>query len=419
MLGVTLEASQPAEPSPAVAAQTEPQRGRRPVRVGLVAPMSGADARTGVDGVDGFNLFLETVRSSVADRTIMPVVADSQGTRSGALAAATALADSDHASLLLALGGANECAAAASFAAAREAPPLAIAGQCPIQQLDPGRAMVRFAPAPSGEIDTAADWAAKNNYRRAELLTTDSRPGLEASDAFASAFIARGGQIVQELHPPAGVAPDLAKLDPTADLLVLDLAAPGGAKFAARSKAQVLDLSGQARTWGEKGLGVVSLSDYLERFDAPVNRAFVRLWAGKYPGRPVSDAAADGYAAGQLMAEALTSVDGQAENDGVLLQGLYYANSATVKGRLRLDAGHAAIHSTYLTRLIAQGSCCVNQLLQTYTDVSPDWDRAPAQLASFDFGGHKGTWVGVTTAKLGGAVARRSLYQFFGSSDIR
>jgi branched-chain amino acid transport system substrate-binding protein len=392
--------------------------GRRPpVRVGLIAPMSGR----GGDGVDGFKLYLETVRDSIADRTIEPVVADSQGTRAGALAAAAALAGRGHVSLLIALGGASECSAAASFAAERDAPPLAIAGQCPIQKLDRASAMARFASAPSGEVDTAADWAAKNGFRRAALLTTDSRPGLEASDAFASAFIARGGQIVQELHPPVGVVPELNQLNPAADLLALDLAEPDGARFAAAGKprAKVLDLSGQARTWGEPGLGVVSLSDYLERFDAPLNRAFVRAWAGKYPGRAVSDASAAGYAAGQLLAEALTSVDGQAEDAGVLLQGLYHADTPTVKGRLWLDESHAAVHSTYLTQLIAQGSCCVSQLLQTYTNVGQDWDRTPDQLASFDFGGHKGTWVGVTSAQLGGAVARRSLYQFFGSSDIR
>ena len=419
-----------AEPSPAVeqptasaVARVEPEAVRpeasRSIKVGLIEPLSGPYVRRGVDSVDGLNLYLDSIRSNVDDRTVEAVVADSHGTMAGAAASAADLVARQHVSLLLGLGTAEDCESVAAFADQRSVP-LAITGYCPLQKLAGGPYVARFTQPPSGVIDTAADWAAKNGFRHAILLTTDSRAGIQVADAFASAFIARGGHIAQELHPPPGTSDFsayIARFTDTADLVAF-LTEPDDSGFSAQypgsKQVQVLDLSGRSNT-----RGVVDITDYVDNFDTPVNRAFVKAWTTRYPGRALSLDAASGYASGQLLTSVLKQADGNANNGKALLQALYYADTETVKGRVRLDKQHASVQNTYVSRMVNQGNGVTRQLLQTYTDVGPDWDRTLGELASFDFGGHKDTWVRMNRERLGNAVTRRSLYQFFGPSEIR
>ena len=410
--------------------RAEPARPRS-IKVGVIEPLTGPLATHGIDNTDGFNFYLASVNHAIADRSIEPVLVDSGANVATALAKAKELVEGEHVDLLMGLDTASECLAVAEYAN-RQRQPLAITGNCGIQNLPAGQFTTRFTYTPSGEVDSAADWAAKNGFRKAILIATDGRRGIETSDAFASAFIARGGQIVQELHPPRGTAdfgPYVAQLNRAADIAVVFL--PGanagyfGEQYLSAHKLPILDLFGHMTTGatlsrlGDKAVGVVSVSSYIDNFDAPGNRQFVRAWRAKYGDRPVTSDVAAGYVAGQVLEAAVEQIAGKVQDSDALLQALYYTDVETVKGRVRLDGDRDVVQSTYVYRLAKQGRGYANQLLQTYTDVGRTWDRTPQQLASFQFGGYRGTWVGMTKAQLGDVVTHRDLYQYFGPSEIR
>ncbi|HVA25293.1 MAG TPA: ABC transporter substrate-binding protein [Chloroflexota bacterium] len=425
--GVPTASEPPAIPTseaPANTATPVNPEGPLPIKIGIIEPLTGQMATAGVDNVDGFRLYLASIHHTVSGRTIEPEVVDSEANAETALAKAKALVESQHVSLLMGLETGSECAAVVEYANQQRLP-VAITGDCGVQNLPPGRFTTRFTYAPSGEVDTAADWAAKNSFGRAILITSDDQRGIETSDAFASAFISRGGRIVQELHPPVGTAdfgPYLAQMNREADVVVVWLAGTDGAPFIGQYPANgppIVDLFGQLSQFGAKAVGMVGVSTYIDNFDSPGNRQFVKAWRATYPGSPVTNEASAGYVAGQVLDAAVKRTGGKVEDSSAFMQALYHTDVETVKGRVRLDGSHDVVQSSYVYRLAKQGSGYVNQLLQTYTNVGRDWDRTPEQLATFQFGAYKGKWVGMTKDQLGNVVTRRSLYQFFGSSEMR
>jgi len=84
--------------------------------------------------------------------------------------------------------------------------PLIVSLNCGAESLltDPKYAspyITRFTQNGTIINDPAADWAYANGKRKAIVLTSDYGGGIENGDLFASAFIKRGGSIVQELYP--------------------------------------------------------------------------------------------------------------------------------------------------------------------------------------------------------------------------
>ena len=202
----------PASPVSAGAAAT-------PIKIGIIEPTTGTSAELGKDNEDGLRLFLSSVDDTVAGRKIEAVFADDQGKPDVALTKAKALVENDHVQVLLGMNHTPVCYAVAQYVKQARVP-LLVTGNCSAQKLttSPQFAspyLARFTQTSSGMADPLADWASKQGYHKAVLITSDYGGGLEEGDAFASAFIERGESIVQELHPAQGTSdfgPFLAQL---------------------------------------------------------------------------------------------------------------------------------------------------------------------------------------------------------------
>jgi branched-chain amino acid transport system substrate-binding protein len=434
ILAACSAAAQPAAPAPPAATPLRPQPTPVPtvarpaappaIKIGVLEPLTGPLASRGVDYVDGLRLFLASVNGSIADREVELAVRDAHDDP----VAVVAQAADDGVSLLTGLETSSACSAAAQEAARRQLP-LAITGDCGLPAIPRSPYVTRWTYTPSGEVDAAADWAAKNGYHKAILITTGDARGVQTSDAFASAFVARGGAVVQELHPAPGANLDPGQLTAAADIVVEHLRQPDAIRFGqaylATRKLPVIDLFGHLSTGEglsavrELALGVYTVGSYLDNFDSPVNREFGRAWRARYADRPISASAAAGYSAGQIVAATVKGAAGKAEDKPVVLQSLHHADVETVRGRLRLDKQGDVVQTVYVSHVTSVNGHLANGLLQTYVDVGRTWDRTPDQLEAFSFGAHAGQWVGMTRDRLGPVVTQRSLYQFFGPSEIR
>src|SRR5581483_11805317 len=97
------------------------------------------------------------------------------------------------------------------------------------------------------------DWAYKKGYRKASIIVSDFGGGLENGDAFSATFVNAGGAIVQEQYPALGTTdygPFVAKLDPSADVILVVLFGADGLRFyqafnnyAGQKKTPILDMS--------------------------------------------------------------------------------------------------------------------------------------------------------------------------------
>jgi branched-chain amino acid transport system substrate-binding protein len=277
--------------------------------------------------------------------------------------------------------------------------PLVISGGCPNQSLftDPSLKsayVVRITAVANQLADVLADWATLQGYRRAGLLVGDVIGGLEAADAFASAFVARGGAIVQESYPASGADYAGVRISPDAQALFVLVPEADQARFAAGGNGPRLLSIMQSLP------GAIVASDYCVCLDSPENQAFLRAVGGS---RAVTEDLLRGWVAAQVLEAAVGRVQGDVENRQAFLDALHGLDLATAKGPLSLDPRGDVVQNVYVTRIDEQGQA---GLERSYPRLAADWDRAPGELAGLPLGRMKGQWVGMTRERLAELIGR-------------
>jgi branched-chain amino acid transport system substrate-binding protein len=276
--------------------------------------------------------------------------------------------------------------------------------------------LTRFSESTTLLADPGADWAYNAGFRKAIVMTSDFAGGLQIADAFASTFVKKGGQIVQELYPPLGTndfGPFLAQISPQADVLFSLLIGSDGLRFGqqygnyvAGHKLQIIDQQGNVTAGPnlaqlqDKAVGINGTNTYLPSLDTPANKKFLAAFQAKYPGRYVSGDVQNGYASAQILQAALEKVNGNIEDTQKFLDALYATDVETPSGPIKLDKDHDVVRNLYVFKVVKQGSDYVPQPLHTYDAVSRTWDRTQAEIDRFPFGTLKGKWVGMTPDKL-------------------
>jgi branched-chain amino acid transport system substrate-binding protein len=390
-----------------------------PIKIGVLGPMTGSDSINGTEHRDGVDLYLASINGTIAGRKVEPEYLDSQGKADVALAKSKQAVEADHVQLLMGVSTTPVCYAVAQYAKEVQIP-FAATINCGAQYLttDPKFAnplLTRLTQTASANIDAAADWAYKTGHRKVDLMSSDYGGGIETSDAFASAFILRGGSIVQEQHPAMGstdYGPFLAQLNQDADLMVFFGAGADSLHFAdqystyATKKLPILDLYGQITngpniaTLKDKVVGVTSAYVYTEGYDGADNQAFLKAFHAKFPERLTSGQLAQGYANMEFMAAAIKAVNGNVEDKAKFGEALRGVNVETIKGPLKLDQFNNVVQNTYLFEMIKNGNTYGQKLVDTYKDTGQFWDRSQPQIEKLKLGTHKGQWVGMTKDKV-------------------
>ena len=404
---------------PAAASQAAAS-GRGPIKVGVVLPFTGPLANSAKDNQDGFNLALAAVNNTVAGRPLQPVFADDQNQADVGLTKAKQLVENEKVQMLAGLSSTAVCYAIAPYAKQTGIPTI-VTANCGGQALtiDPKMSspnIVRLTQNVPVVLDPPADWAYKQGYRKAIVVASDYGGGLETVDAFASAFIKRGGSIVQEIYPPLGTSDYgtyLAQLNQGADLLFTFLPGVDGLHFldqlgnyVGQKKLPIIDAFGTATNGPnlaqlkDKAVGVIGEGVYSTAIDSPENKAFLKAVADKYPGRLLSSDLVQGYMGAQIIAETIKAVGGNVEDSPRFLEALYRVDVKTAKGPVKLDADHDVIEDIYVFEIVKTGDSYTQKLLQTYPGVSKTWARGADEVTRFPWGKNKGKWVGMTGDKL-------------------
>jgi branched-chain amino acid transport system substrate-binding protein len=405
-----------ASAKPAASAGTAPTGS---IKIGVIGPMTGSDSINGTEHRDGVDLYLASINGTIAGRKIEPEYLDAQGKADVALAKAKQAVEGDHVQMLMCVSTTPVGYAVAQYAKEAQVP-FAASINCGAQYLttDPKFAnplLTRLTQTASANIDAAADWAYKNGHRKIDLMSSDYGGGIETSDAFASAFILRGGSVVQEQHPAMGstdYGPFLAQLNQDADLMVFFGAGADSLHFAdqyssyASKKLPILDLYGQITngpniaTLKDKVVGITSAYVYTEAFDGADNQAFLKNFHAKFPGRLTSGQLAQGYGNMEVVAAAIKAANGNIEDKTAFANALHNVSTDTIKGPVKLDQFNNVVQNTYLFQMVKDGNTYGQKLLDTYKDTGQFWDRTQQQIDQLKLGTHKGQWVGMTKDKV-------------------
>ena len=382
---------------------------KEPVRIGIIYTNTGPLAQLGIDMRDGVLLYWSQVGNKVAGRRV-EILAEATGSNKPdeGLTKAKKLVERDRAQLL---GGIIETPVAYAlrpYVNEKKVPLLIMnAGADGLTQKQRSDYIFRSSFSNSQASHPLGDYIYKQGHRKMVIMASDFAAGHEHIGGVAKTFVAAGGQVIQEIYPALGVsdfAPYLAQIRRDADVVSTAIFGADAARFVAqyaeyglKGKIPILAKGGLTdegflEKLGDAAIGIVVSYHYSSALDTAENRRLAELWEKQYH-RPLTPLAEQGYVGSQILARALEAVKGDVENLDAFLAALKKAEIEAPRGKMKLDAFHNPVQTTYMLRTERKGGVLQNVPIATYPNVGQFWTWSPEEfMAMTPYAEMKGKW---------------------------
>lgn len=305
-----------------------------PLKIGVVAEMTGGQAEYGLQMTNGMKQYLSEHGNTIGGRKIEMIVKDVGGANPElAKRLARELVANDKVEFLAGFGFSPNALAVASIATEAKTPMVvmnAATSSIPLRSPYIIRTSFTLAQGAMG----IATWAARNSIKRVFVLYADYAPGKDAKNQFSKTFTAAGGQIVGEIGVPLKnpeFSPYMQKIkDAKPDAAFMwfpsgELATALVKAYRARGleEAGIKPLgTGDAvddmflNAMGDAAIGLITASHYSIAHDSAKNRAFVKRYQQLYGTtiRP-NFMAVGGYDGMAVIYEAVKKLNGQIDGD--------------------------------------------------------------------------------------------------------
>jgi branched-chain amino acid transport system substrate-binding protein len=352
-----------------VAAQT--------VRVGLILPLSGQFADTGIQLENGIRTYMKQKGDTVAGRKIEIIRKDTGGVAPDvAKRLAQELVVRDRVDVLAgfvltpnALAAADVSAEAKKFMVVMNAATSIITTKSPF--------MVRSSVTLPQVAETFGTWAAKSGVKKTYSMVTDYGPGHDFEAGFHRAFKAAGGEVIGSVRFPVA-NPDFSAfiqrakdLNPESIMIFV----PGGAQPAALGKAfaergvdpNKVKILGSGETtaeqalasMGDAGLGIITAWHYDYKMDNALNREFVKVFNEMHKRNP-DFFSIGGYDGMHVIYEALKKTGGKTDGQALIdaAKGLKWESP---RGPMSIDPEtRDVVQTIYIRRVQKVGNELVN-----------------------------------------------------------
>lgn len=370
-----------------------------PIRIGLMAPLSGVVAAGGREIVEGFNMFWEDVGNSAGGRKVEVLVEDDAGNPDTALQKARRLVEQEKVHFLFGNLLANTGLAVANYVKGNGVPyfiPVIAADDLTQRERVPN--VIRVAGYTASQMPRPlADWALKQGYRRIATIAQDYSFGHEQCGGFAQVFSEGGGTIVNQFWNPLNTAdfsPYLgqlasAKIDA---VFAMELGADANRfmqqydNFGLKGQLPLLgaqNFTDQSviRTMGPQCEGIVSSAHFAEGSDNPATRKFVEAYSKKY-GKMPSLYGFSHYSGAMWVHKAIDGVKGDVEKRDAFLDAVrkIVLTDSPLGRPVRLDDYGNPIYDVFIRKVVknADGKYW-NVPIQTYENVSQFWTYDPKE----------------------------------------
>ena len=374
-----------------------------PVKVALLAPITGNAAAAGHDMVNGWNLWWSEHNSSAGGRKIQTTVYDTGSNAARALDQARRAVEQDGAQIIVGPYLANEGLAVMPYTVAHRIPLfLPTVSADDISQRAANAFTLKVAGWSSSlTTHPAGVWGYEQGYRKAATIANSYAFGYENAGGFAQTFVEKGGRILTQLWAPLGTAdysPYISQLQAAApDVVFVEMVGADAihfleqwSSFGLKNKIPLIanetttDQSNIRSIAPEIVTGIISFGHYAEGRDSPITRAFIEKYGSKEGNLP-SYMAAGFYTAGHWFSDALDKVHGNVNDAGPLLGAIRSIKlSDSILGPMQLDAYGCPVENVYIRRVVATSgpeakyAKTWNVVIKTYPHVSQFWTYKPA-----------------------------------------
>ena len=366
-------------PLPALAQSGEP------VRIGLIAPMTGPFTSTGRMMDTGARLYMQLNGDTVAGRKVQLILKDDTGVADVTKRIAQEMVVNEKVDILTGFGLTPLALATAPIATqAKVAQVIMLAATPVVTTASPY--IVRPSFTTGQTTEPMADWALKNGIKSAITLVSDYAPGVDTEVTFVNKFKAGGGAIVESIRVPLAnrdFAPYLQKVaDAKADALFVFVPAGIGATLLKQYVERGLNKTGM-KLLGEGSvteddiltqmddnvIGMITSHHYSAAHDSPENKAFVAAYKKAYDGKRPNLTACAAYDAMHLIYEALKKTGGKADGDSVVaaMKGMSWTSP---RGPVSIDPEtREVIQNIYIRRVEKKDGELWNTEFETVANV--------------------------------------------------
>lgn len=370
-----------------------------PIRLGVLAPLSGAFAGLGEDNVAGVEIALEEVDYTIAGRPVEVFIEDTQIEPDVAVEKARALVNRDNVHFIVGpLSGSTSLAVKeASF----EWPDVTVfpngaANDITMREIAPN--VYRTSFAGGQPLYALAEWAIENGYDSIATIGEDYSFPWDQIGGFAYAYCQLGGHIREGYWTPIGTADYssiIADLDPNEIQAVL--VAYGGTDavnfvnqmndFGLLDQIDLLggssfaDASVLAEV-GELMEGTTGGSLYSNTLDTPEFQDFDAKFREKM-GRPSTLFAENFYRAVKWIILTTEALDGNIEDIDAWRAELENTEFNAPAGHVRFDEYHNVVADMYLNNVVCdEEGECVNEVFETIPEVGQYYIFDPDEFDS-------------------------------------
>jgi branched-chain amino acid transport system substrate-binding protein len=368
-----------------------------PVKIGFLAPLSGAIAQAGKDMYSGCELYWEENGWQLAGRKLEVILEDNESLPATTLAKARKLVESDRVNMLAGVILSNVAYALVPYVESQGIPTIyPINSADDLTQRKRPKWLIRTGFSAGGNMHPFGEYAAKVlGYKKVAVVSLDYAFGWEIVGGFQKTFEDNGGQIIQKLWVPLSVqdyAPYLSQIRQDADAVFVLALGRWTLLFAKQWAAGGLKdklplIAGGTYTdehvlpeLGDESIGVISAHHYSAALDTPANRRFRAAFERKYNRLP-SFYSENCYTGARVVAEAAKAVGGRVEDRAAFMAALRAVEIGDApRGPIKMDPYGNPTQNIYIRKVERVNGKLQNTVIYTYSAVSQFWKYNPQEF---------------------------------------
>jgi branched-chain amino acid transport system substrate-binding protein len=368
--------------------------GAEELRIGYVAPTTGIFAQVGKDMIDGFQFYLDEVKSDFGGAQVKFIVEDEQGKPDTAVTKAKKLILQDKVHMFV--GGllASTGYALAPVSTSEKVlyvNPVSAADDLTQRDLDKYPYHIRTGWTSSQPSHPFGQWACDQGYKKIVAIGADYAFGYEVIGGFQKAFEDCGGKIIQKIWPPLGTkdfGPYIPTIKQDADAIFTLMVGPMSLQFpkqlaAAGNKKPVIG-GGTSYdefvlpSMGDEVIGHVSALQYSAALDTPRNAEFVKKYRAKY-GKVPSYYSETNYTTAQMIHQIIKENGGKFPGAEAFIKQLASAKFDTLRGPVTIDERRNPVQNIYIKKVEKKKMFGYdkdelwNTVIKTYPNVGQFW----------------------------------------------